>query len=1050
MTRFFVSVRPARNVKGAAALGSQRLSAPRLSAPPCIAARGLALGVAVLTLAMAHSARAQLPVTQLFAVSPPGGKAGTTVDLTLSAGADLDGVHQLYFSHPGITAAQKMAPPGPLPVAAEPLVGQFQVTIAADVPPGVYDVRAVGTFGMSNPRSFVVGEWNEVREQPGDNSQDKAMAVELNSTINGTADGSNSDWYKFAAKAGQRILIDCWAERIDSRMDGTLALYDAAGRQLLRSQDDERRDPFLDLAAAADGEYFLKVYDFVYGGGPEYFYRISIGTAPHIDYIVPPAGLPGTKGIYTIYGRNLPGGAAADGLTIDGRPLEKAAVEIELPADNAAERPLASQFVKPEEVELDGIEYRLKTPQGTSNPYFIGFASAPIVMEVEPNDDPTKAQTIAVPCEFVGQFGPRGDHDWLQFEAKAGQVYWLEIISQRLGLPTDPSVLLQRVTKNDKGEEQVADLQELDDNGVNAGGLSFNTANGDGSFRFAAPADGLYRALIRDLYQSVDADPRRLYRLAIRPERPDFRLAAVPPFPANNKTEARPWNAVLRRGEAARIDVAAYRRDGFAGEITVSAEGLPAGVTSQPVVIAVGQNSATLVLSAADQAPAFAGNIQVIGRAKIGEAEVARAARPGTVLHAAPQNIAAHARMARSLTLSVIGNETAPFIVEFGESKPWEMSRAGKLEIPVKVTRRGEIKGNLTLTALGLPPNVAPQPLAFDGNTNEGKFQAQINANAPLGTFSIYLQVQSTVSYKRDPLAAEAAAKAKAEGEKLAADLATASQAAETAKQAAAKAAADADAASKAAATAKQAADQAAAQAATEAKAAADKAAAAKAALDADANNAELAKAKEAADKAAADASAKAKTTADAQTAAAKALADAEAKNKAAAEAKVAAEKAAADAAAKAKAAADLKAARDKRAADTANAAAPKDLALFEPSTTATFKITPSPITFAATAPPAVKQGAQVEFPIKLTRLYNYNEAVQLQIALPGGVAGINIPAVTIPAGQVDGKIVVQAAANATPGTHQLTVKAIATLNGQQVTIDQPVNLVVEKVEAAK
>jgi hypothetical protein len=125
-------------------------------------------------------------------------------------------------------------------------------------------------------------------------------------------------------------------------------------------------------------------------------------------------------------------------------------------------------------------------------------------------------------------------------------------------------------------------------------------------------------------------------------------------------------------------------------------------------------------------------------------------------------------------------------------------------------------------------------------------------------------------------------------------------------------------------------------------------------------------------------------------------------------------------------------------------------LALFEPSTTATFKITPSPITFAATAPPAVKQGAQVEFPIKLTRLYNYAEAVQLQIALPAGVAGINIPAVTIPAGQVDGKIVVQAAANATPGTHQLSIKAIATLNGQQVAIDQPVNLVVEKVEAAK
>ncbi|HEV7223882.1 MAG TPA: PPC domain-containing protein [Pirellulales bacterium] len=1006
--------------------------------------------LAVALLAGSSIAQAQLPVAQLFAVSPPGGKQGTAVDLSLSAGADLDGASQLYFSHPGITAAQKMSPPGLLPVAPEPLAGQFTVTIAADVPPGVYDVRAIGTFGMSNPRSFVVGDLAEIKEQPGNNSQDKAMPVEMNSTVSGTADGSNSDWYKFAAKAGQRILIDCSAERIDSRMDGTLALYDAGGRQLARSHDVHRRDPFLDLAVPADGEYFLKVYDFVYGGGPEFFYRVSIGVGPYIDFILPPAGLAGTKGIYTIYGRNLPGGAAAEGVAIDGRPLEKLAVEIELPADKATERSLSSLFVEPEDAELDGIEYRLKTPLGTSNPYFVGYASAPLVMESEPNDDPAKAQTVALPCEFVGQFGARGDQDWIQFEAKAGQVFWIEVISQRLGLPTDPSVLLQRVTKNEKGEEQVADVQELDDNATNNGGLSFNTATADGSFRFAAPADGMYRALVRDLYQGAKSDPRRLYRLAIRAERPDFRLAAAPPFPANNKTEARPWDLVLRRGEATRIDLVAFRRDGFAGDITVTAEGLPAGVTSQPVVIGAGQSATTLVLSASDQAAAYAGNIQIIGRAKIGDADVARAARPGTVLHAAAQNIPADARMARSLTLAVTGNETAPFLVEFGAAQRWEMSRAGKLEIPVKVTRRGEIKGNLTLTALGLPPNIAPQPLTFDGATNEGKFQAQINANAPLGTFSIYLQVQSTVGYRRDPAAAEAAAKAKVESDKLATDLATALQAAETAKQAATKVAADADAALKAAATAKQAADQAATQTATEAKAAADKAAAAKAALDANAGNADLAKAKEAADKAAADAAAKAKTAVDAQTAAVKALADAEAKNKTAVEAKTAAEKVALDAATKAKAAADLKAARDKRAADTTNAAAPKDLALFEPSTTATFTVTPSPVTFAATAPPAVKQGAQVEFPIKLTRLYNYADPVQLQIALPNGVGGINIPAVTVPAGQVDAKIIVQVAANATPGTHQLTVKAISTLNGQQTTIEQPVNLAVEKVEAVK
>src|SRR5690349_15522689 len=111
----------------------------------------------VALLAAVEPAGAHLPVTQLFAISPTGGKQGTTVELTITAGADLDGVDRLYFSHPGITAVRKLAPLKPLQTVPDPLPNEFSVTIAADVPPGMYDVRAIGTFGMSNPRFFVVG-----------------------------------------------------------------------------------------------------------------------------------------------------------------------------------------------------------------------------------------------------------------------------------------------------------------------------------------------------------------------------------------------------------------------------------------------------------------------------------------------------------------------------------------------------------------------------------------------------------------------------------------------------------------------------------------------------------------------------------------------------------------------------------------------------------------------------------------------------------------------------------------------------------------------------
>ncbi|HET6883681.1 MAG TPA: PPC domain-containing protein, partial [Pirellulales bacterium] len=747
----------------------------------------LAVGSALLP--SANTAHAQLPVTQLFALSPPGGQQGTTLDVTITAGADLDGAKGLYFSHPGITAAIKMAPPKLPQLPPEPLPNQFAVTIAADVPPGVYDVRAIGTFGISNPRSFVVGTLAEVKEQGGNNTREKPQPIELNTAVNGTADGNNSDWYKFTAKAGQRLVIDCWAQRIDSRMDATLELYDAAGKQLARDRDFNRRDPLIDVSIPADGDYFLKVFDFVYAGGGEYFYRFSVSNGPYVDYVLPPAGTPGTKGNFTLYGRNLPGGAPADGLTVEGRPLEKLAVQIDVPADKTVERAPPGTLAKPDEAEIDGFEYRLATPQGLSNACFIGYAAAPVVLEQEPNDEPAKANVVTVPCEYVGEFGPRGNPDWLQFDAKANDVYWVEVISERLGLPTDPAVLLQRVTKNDKGDEQVADITDLDDLGANHGGLSFNTTSVDGAFHFAVPADGTYRAMVRDLALNPRNDPRRIYRLSIHREQPDFRLAAVPAYPANNRTEARPWNTLLRRGASERIDVIAFRRDGFTGEIAVTAEGLPAGVTCAPAIIGQGQSFTTLILTASDQAADWTGPIQIVGKAKTAGADVARTARPGAVLYAAPQNVPAHARLARSLVMAVTAADTAPITIDLGEAKTWEMSRAGKLEIPVKVTRRGQIKGNITLTALNLPPNVQPQPLTLDGNTNEGKFALQINPQAPLGDFTVYLQAQMTAAYRRDVAAAEAAAKAKADVEKLAADLAAASQAAETAKQAAVKAA---------------------------------------------------------------------------------------------------------------------------------------------------------------------------------------------------------------------------------------------------------------------
>ena len=64
---------------------------------------------------------------------------------------------------------------------------------------------------------------------------------------------------------------------------------------------------------------------------------------------------------------------------------------------------------------------------------------------------------------MVGQFYPNRDVDWIQFDAKKGETWWIEVMSHQLGLDSDPAFTLFRVTKNDKGEEQASEITQADD-----------------------------------------------------------------------------------------------------------------------------------------------------------------------------------------------------------------------------------------------------------------------------------------------------------------------------------------------------------------------------------------------------------------------------------------------------------------------------------------------------------------------------------------------------------------------------------------------------------
>lgn len=301
-------------------------------------------------------------------------------------------------------------------------MNRFVVTIPANTPPGVADARVVGRFGISNPRAFVIGDRPESILSVTNSRADTAFTMALDSVVHGRMTTNSAAWFKFTARQGQRVLVRCQAREIDSRLEESLSLHDSAGRELARN----RRGGLLDFTAPAAGDYRVKLHDTTFRGGDEYWFRMGIGTAPWVDFIHPSSGLAGTTNKYVLYGRNLPGGAPANLVSADGKPLEQLVVVIELPDDAVARQRLeSSSLIRPNEAALDGIEYRCKSAQGVSNPVRLAFAAAPVI--AGPIETPPEIQELTPPCEFAGLFRPRGEPATLAFAAKKGEVWWLEV-----------------------------------------------------------------------------------------------------------------------------------------------------------------------------------------------------------------------------------------------------------------------------------------------------------------------------------------------------------------------------------------------------------------------------------------------------------------------------------------------------------------------------------------------------------------------------------------------------------------------------------------------
>lgn len=343
-----------------------------------------------------------------------------------------------------------------------------------------------------------------------------------------------------------------------------------------------------------------------------------------------------------------------------------------------------------------------------------GLAAEAVATEIEPNDGSAPPQRISLPCDIAGTFVPATDTDIFEFPAKKGEEWWVELASERLGMDTDPFVLVQRVGTAD-GKETVTDVAEIDDiaHPMKPGtfipastytGPPYFAGSPDVLGRITIAEDGIHRVRVRDLLGGPGTASGSGYRLVIRRATPDFAVVAWAAHLQMRQNDfgtfAKP--IALRAGGTMAFEVVAVRRDGFDGPIEIAMEGLPPGVRASGLTIPPGKQQGMLFITAdATATPAFS-IAKIFGRARIGDAEAVRPCPLAAVVWSidyAPNDFP-RSRLTADVPVSVTDFEKAPASIAAAEAKVWEATAGETLKIPLAVTWREEFNG----VALKLKP----------------------------------------------------------------------------------------------------------------------------------------------------------------------------------------------------------------------------------------------------------------------------------------------------------------------------------------------------------
>jgi hypothetical protein len=145
----------------------------------------------------------------------------------------------------------------------------------------------------SNPMPVCLDTLPECLDIEPNDTMAAAQPVALPVIVNGRID-KPGDWdvFRFDGQAGQRVVAEVHARRLDSPLDSVLRLFDPAGRPIAFNDDQEDKasglhthhaDSYVSVTLPETGCFRVALGDIQHAGGPAWRYRLRL-SAPRPDF----------------------------------------------------------------------------------------------------------------------------------------------------------------------------------------------------------------------------------------------------------------------------------------------------------------------------------------------------------------------------------------------------------------------------------------------------------------------------------------------------------------------------------------------------------------------------------------------------------------------------------------------------------------------------------------------------------------------------------------------------------------------------------------------